>query len=169
MGYQKPKPIGVSAEAISVFAERIANALGLCPGAPLEPIIEQLGGKIQYLPINGDNSRKASITIEENGTFTIRLFSHIFPLQERMSIAHELGHLFLHSKFGDVSLEAFRDVSNENELVESEAHRFAYAFLMPEKKVREEVEKVGKDSLKIASIFMVPEPIAAQRIASIYK
>jgi len=151
---------------ISSLAESFAKALNYSPGDLLDPIVTRLHGNIVYLPLSAKESKQASITVEEGGEFVIRLFSPLFPLQERMSIAHELGHLFLHSRLGEIAIEASHDDNNENRLAENQAQRFARAFLMPSVKVQEMLA-AGSDSLGIAAAFMVPEPVARQRIAEI--
>ena len=161
------KPCGATPEVISNLAERVGTTLGFKPGDPLEPIIERLRGTIKYFPLAGAGSRQASITVERGGKFTLRLSAAIFPLQKRVSMAHELGHLFLHSRYGEVEFEAFHDVESENEQAESEAREFAYAFLMPTNELRQVMQDVGDDSTAVAAFFMVPEPIARQRMQDV--
>ena len=165
--YERPKPCGATAWDISVFAEKIAKALKLQPGAALEPVVERLGGTIRYLPFAEKNSKKASITVEKDGKFVIQLLNILFPLQERMSIAHELGHLFLHSRYGKVPLQAYHDAEDKNELVENEAHEFACGLLMPVESLRNAVKDFGNDSVRVAAHFMVPEPVARQRMINL--
>jgi Zn-dependent peptidase ImmA (M78 family) len=165
--YERPKPCGAAAWDISVFAEKIANALKLQPGAALEPVVERLGGTIRYLPFAEKNSKQASITVEKDGKFVIQLLHILFPLQERMSIAHELGHLFLHSRYGEIALQAYHDEEYKNELVEEEAYEFACGFLMPEKKFFKVAKYFNNDSVRVAAHFMVPEPVARQRMINL--
>jgi len=163
--YERPRPCGATAEVISAFAEKIASALDFKPGAELEPVVERLKGKFEYLPFDERNSGKASITVEKGGEFIIRLPSFHFPLQKRMLIAHELGHLFVHSRYGKVPLEAYAD--GEDETVEDEAHEFACAFLMPTKSLRRVAKASENDSIWVAAFFLVPEPVARQRMIDI--
>jgi Zn-dependent peptidase ImmA (M78 family) len=169
--YESPKPIGASKEEIWEFAERIATSLEYLPGDDIEPIVERLGGKVEYLGLTSEGTQTASITVEKDGKFIIQLFQNLFPLQERISIAHELGHLFLHSRLKGVPLQAFHDVDDEDEAAESEAHHFACAFLMPASAVVHAVNCFDKDSPAIAAFiaafFMVPEPVAHQRIEAV--
>lgn len=165
--YERPKPCGASVEEISVFAEKMAKALGFKPRAELEPIVARLKGTITYLPYTEENSKQASITVEKGGEFAIQLLRILFPLQKRMSIAHELGHLFLHSRYGEIALKAFHDSEDKNERVEDEAHEFACGFLMPETSFREIVKCFGNDSVGIAAYFMVPEPVVRQRMINL--
>jgi predicted transcriptional regulator len=166
--YEQPKPCGATAEEISLFAEKIAKFLKLKPGADLEPVVRCLNGKIEYLPFTNErNSRQASIIVEKGGEFTIRLIHVLFPLQSRMSIAHELGHLFLHSRYGEVALQAYDDTKEKDELVENEAYEFACGFLMPAKLFSKAIQAYDKDSVGIAAYFMVPEPVVRQRMINL--
>jgi len=163
--YKRPSPCGIGAERIAVLAEQLATKLNFQPGSDLEPIIEHLGGEITVLPIDERGSKWASITVEKGGKFTIKLPPLTFPLQQRMSMAHELGHLFLHSRRGEIALKAYRNAGEEeNELAENEAHEFAYEFLVPSKSLREVMEFFGDDTIGLAAHFMVPEPVIRQRL-----
>ena len=162
----QPKPCGISVREISAFAKKVAEALNFKPRSALETVVEYLGGEIKTLPFSVADSKRASITVEEGGKFTITLTPILFPLQKRMSIAHELGHLFLHSRYGEVALQAHHDSDEENDVVEDEAHEFACEFLMPTKLLRKIANFFDNDTIKIAAYFMVPEPIVRQRMAS---
>jgi hypothetical protein len=165
--YERPKPCGATAEEISAFAEKLAAFLDFKPGSDLEPVVERLKGKFEELPFTERDSRKASITVKKGGEFTIRLPLILFPLQKRMLIAHELGHLFLHSRYGEVALEAYHGAEGKNETVEDEAHEFACAFLMPTQLLRHVAGVFKNDSIEVAAYFMVPEPVARQRMIDI--
>lgn len=165
--YERPKPCGATAEMISTFADKIASALNFKPRSELEPIVERLKGKFEYLPFTERDSGKASITVEKGGEFTIRLPSFHFPLQKRMLIAHELGHLFLHSHYGKIPIEAYHNAEEKDEIVENEAHEFACAFLMPRQSLLRVAKANEKDSIWVAAFFMVPEPVARQRMIDI--
>ena len=167
MSYKQPEPCGATAEEISVFAEKIAEALDFKPGSDLEPVVNRLNGKIKYLPLTEKNSKQASITVEQGGKFVIQLLPFLFPLQKRMSIAHELGHLFLHSRYGEEPLKAYHDEEEKYETAEDEAHEFACAFLMPTQSLRRVAAAFDNDSIKVAAYFMVPEPVARQRMIDI--
>lgn len=47
------------------------------------------------------------------------------PVRSRFDLAHELGHLILHSKISD------KEFSNNSKILEKEANRFASALLLP--------------------------------------
>jgi len=73
----------------------------------------------------------------------------------------------LHSQLGEVAIQAFHGIGEEDEAAESEAHQFAYAFLMPSGAVKKAVDTFGRDSFAIAAEFMVPEPVAYRRIKDV--
>lgn len=162
--YGEPKACNLDSGAIASFAEQVASTMGFDPGADIEALVNRLNGKIEYCPPNEDLFKVASITVEKEGAFIIRLSALLFPLQKRFSIAHELGHLFLHSRYGEYPLEAYHNLEKENTQVESEADEFACALLMPSKIFKSVVSKLGKDSTNIAAFFMVPEPLVRQKM-----
>jgi len=165
--YERPKPCGASAEEISIFAEKIAEYFNVLPGYDLEPVVKRLNGIITYLQFTKTGTKQASIIVEKGGKFVIQLSPFLFPLQERISIAHELGHFFLHSRYGKVAIKAYHDADQRNELVEEEAYEFACGFLMPQTKFFEIAKYANNDSIKVATYFMVPEPVARQRLINL--
>ena len=156
---------GASKQEIIEYADAIAEHLKFQPGDDLELLVNRLKGEIEDM--ESDGSGQACITVNEDGSFIIRLFPFLFPLQRRLSIAHELGHLFLHSRYGEIPIEAFHDAENEDDLVEDEAHYFACAFLMPRKEFRKAAMLFGRDTVGIAAEFMVPEPIVRQMMQDV--
>lgn len=165
--YEGPKACGLDSNAIASFAEEIASTMKFHPGGDMEELVRRLNGKIEYCPPNKDLFKVASITVKEGGAFIIRLSALLFPLQKRFSIAHELGHLFLHSHYGQYPIEAYHDLERENTQVENEADEFACELLMPSKAFKNVVRQLGKDSTKIAAFFMVPEPLVRQRMGHV--
>ena len=90
-------PALASKAAIEVYAEEIANALSFNPGDALEPIVADLGGTIEYKnPISSGGSLPESIVIRSEESFTIYLGMMNSSERDRLTIAHELGHFFVH-------------------------------------------------------------------------
>ena len=102
----EPEPAGFARAAIDHFAGEIGQRLGLPPGADLEPVVERLGGKLEYK--TRLSFPQGSLVVRKQGDFTIYLPSMGGCLGNRFTIAHELGHYVLHSKFGAVPLKAGR-------------------------------------------------------------
>ena len=65
-------------------------------------------------------------------------------VRSRFDAAHELGHLVLHRKVDDRQLRTLRLFS----LIERQAHRFAGAFLLPEKEFLSEVWTPSIDAFR---------------------
>lgn len=64
--------------------------------------------------------------------------------RSRFDAAHELGHLLLHRSVSTARLRS----SSEWKFFETQAHRFAAAFLFPEKAFRDEILLVDLDALQ---------------------
>jgi len=163
------KPLGISFSAIHNIAEKSAALLDYAPGADLAPLIERIQGTIKYLaPSNA--TEQSRITVNPDGSFVIELSPVLFPLQERIAIAHELGHFVLHSKVGKIPLTAHftPDTEYEEEEAEFEAQEFASAFLMPANMLRSAIDSgVGRNILSLSAHFMVPVQIAAARLRAL--
>jgi len=173
---KRPKPCKVGRSLIFAYAEEAARHLELSFRDTVEDNLEQvvkqrLLGEIKDSSEPNKNGKKASIQVKADKTFTIQLFPSVFPLplQRRVLIAHELAHYILHSQWGKVELEASCGAESDdmNEEAENEAYEFARAFLVPTDLLRKAVESFGKDRALIAAYFMVPEPIARQRMQDI--
>ena len=81
--------------------------------------------------------------IEKNGDNKVRIYVNMdnAPVRRRFTIAHELGHYFLHHK--DKKELKYIDLrSTRRTKEEVEANKFAAELLMPEKELREEYEKL---------------------------
>jgi hypothetical protein len=125
------EPIGASRQQIQKFAESIRQGVGYEQGDNLDGVIHRLGGDLLYVGV--DHREGPSITVRGPRSFEIKVFVHSRLEQARVSLAHELGHYFLHSQSGQKPLEA--PFFGEGQ-VEVEANWFAYAFLMPEEEFR---------------------------------
>ncbi len=128
----------------------------------LKIFVEALGGKIvgtkdpEVFEVNG-----GSLLIKRRGNFLIRLPMDTSPLRDNFTIAHELGHYFLHYKDED-GVRLFARYGNDSK--EIQANRFAAAFLMP----KEEFLKVSNDCNNyvpfIASHFQVSTDVVEERL-----
>lgn len=98
------------------------------------------------------------------------------PNRKRFSIAHELGHHFLHlledGEFVDNEVDLFRftepSESNspeyEHRRMEVQANQFAAALLMPARLVEEVFQEVTKDLSELARYFKVSEEAMGYRL-----
>ncbi len=139
MEYEAPSPIWATKSDVDGFAEQVGSALGLEVGAPLETVVADLGGSIVYGGLNDHESNGGAIVATSDSDFTIYLSELTAPIRDRFTIAHELGHLFLHlpaileGKKGAV-MRATRLIDNNDDdqkRAEWEANWFAAGLLMP--------------------------------------
>jgi len=127
----------------------------------LDVIFEKEGYK--KVEINKPNGVNGSIThIPGKGTF-VAINTAMPPNRIRFTLAHELGHIFLHHDKRDVyDGEAVREFEsyNEDELPssapakETEANIFASELLIPLDQLKK-YAKQGYDLEKLAEIFQV--------------
>lgn len=133
--YPTPDASGLSKDSVYELAETIGARLGFEPGGSLEELVAKLGGRIRYQNLwDIESSESGSIQIHAEKNFDIFLAAHTGPLRDRFTIAHELGHYFLHFlfplKMGNRQgpMRARRYGSGR---VEWEANWFAAGLLMP--------------------------------------
>jgi Zn-dependent peptidase ImmA (M78 family) len=97
------------------------------------------------------------------------------PFRKRFTIAHELGHHFLHlmqdGDFVDMDVDLFRlepigHQLSENKRKEVEANQFAASILMPSELVIE-IYKTTRDISKLAEIFNVSETAMGIRLGQL--
>ncbi len=154
------KPTGWSRDAIDSVAARIAGELGYKPGGDLRPIVEKLGGRIEVEPWE-PGAHSGMLEVSEQGNFTIWLSPFTAELRDRFTIAHELGHFFLHADAGEKPIKIKRE---GNSRVESEANWFAAGFLLPQKAFLEAYRKFGGSIAALSSRFNVSDSVIATRI-----
>lgn len=76
---------------------------------------------------------------DEMKVLAVNPVTHLYPAKKRFSIAHELGHLFLHFTDNQKHYIAFRNyLGTEGKQEEIEANIFASNLLMPDEMVEKE-------------------------------
>jgi Zn-dependent peptidase ImmA (M78 family) len=106
--------------------------------------------------------------VRQQGRVLIAVNPNQHPNRQRFTMAHELGHFFVHQYYGSEDVEHvdgdFRlhwrnDTSSQGiDWGEIEANRFAAALLMPENLLKEDMNKCPTIDIE-----------AVQRLASLYK
>ncbi|MEW6139775.1 MAG: ImmA/IrrE family metallo-endopeptidase [Thermodesulfobacteriota bacterium] len=129
---------------------------------------EKLGGEIK---VSEDPSKleeeSGSLAIYRKGRFVIFLSPYTSPLRDNFTIAHEIGHYFLHFDHknqpsnGPVIFNRYGSGRDE-----WQANRFAAAFLMPKEEFLEVYERYGRNTRLVAGHFEVSEP--AVQVRAIY-
>ncbi|MGE8568022.1 MAG: ImmA/IrrE family metallo-endopeptidase [Achromobacter sp.] len=159
---------------VGEFARNLAESLGYKPNDDIEKIVYGLGGRIEYQDIlTLQDEESGSIIIEALDKFRIILASHTSKERDRFTIAHELGHYFLHcvlpaiesddiSKF--VPMRATRYGSDN---AEWQANWFAASFLMPADKFRQVFAETKGDVYALAQHFGVSVSAASVRVKSL--
>lgn len=141
-----PKPLRASKSAISTFAENVSKRVGYTYGEDMRSFVSRLGGRISFDDdIQPDNDSPESIVVSPDNKFQIFLPTVTTAERDRFTIAHELGHLFLHfpnirknhPKATMVATRRVKQDDDDQKRAEWEANWFAAAFLMPEKVFRE--------------------------------
>ena len=167
--FSLPSALKASRRSIESYAEKAAEILGFEPGGDLEAVVRKVGGRIHHkwlslretcpgweipsgIPDIATEHHSGVVLVKGHQDFDIFLSPFTGELRDRFTIAHELGHYFLHSKQGSTQIAAARLDSDRPEW---EANWFAAAFLMPESKVRDAWNRFGKNSFLCAASFLV--------------
>lgn len=159
---------------INRIAEAIRKACKIKSPADMHNVVSQLGGELK---INSNcNDFEAKIERADSDTFIISIVDgNHTEERKRFSIAHELGHLFLHMGYWIdetkwKSTEAYIDsvyYRYGHSKEESEANEFAAAFLMPDKEFkmvcRQNYSGSGYKIAEIAEYFQVSIEAARNR------
>ena len=132
-------------QEINAFAEHVRRVLDQPSPVDLFETVQRLNGNIERVTF--DNGVAGQIIRNGQDSFTIYIEKSHPPNRQRFSIAHELGHLFLHMGYmvdpkkwasvGTYMDSAMYRFGHSEE--ESEADEFAAAFLMP----RDEFRKIA--------------------------
>lgn len=158
-------------EHIHRLADAVRNGCGLPSPLDVKLLATRLNGRIIE-----ESAAEFEAKIERDGAgFKISLAKGSNERRQRFSIAHELGHLFLHMGYlvNDAkwkSSEPYKDAVYYRfgySIEESEANEFAAALLMP----RDEFRKVSHDNQSggmvdidgVAEHFMVSADAALTR------
>lgn len=142
---------------------------------PIDPVLlaNRLGVKVLNAKFWDDNLVG---TIEKRGDdMRILVKQSDPPSRKRFTIAHELGHLFLHladdGEYLDKEANLFRlrdgdDTTIQNRSQEIQANMFASSLLMPEEEVRRYWAE--RPSIReLARIFRVSNAAMGYRVASL--
>lgn len=157
-------------EKIEILAEKVRKDLALkwLP-EDMEKIIAKLGIKVKYAP----SDEFSGLLIRKDGSALIGVNNNESSVRQRFTIAHELGHFFLHP-----TQDAFVDYRDNLKGVirnakEREANMFAAAFLMPKSLIISDVNKLSKKGIfeseikELASKYNVSKESMSYRILNL--
>ena len=109
--YEAAKPCGLHKSEIHKYTEQVATTLGLEPGGDLIGPVTKLGGIVRVVSSTDlSDTRDGSIAIEPEGQFKISLADNVGPPRNSFTIAHELGHYFLHRAMRSSNENGFKAV-----------------------------------------------------------
>lgn len=157
---------------INRLAETIRDELELDVPVKVDEAVERLGGSLEFRRLDS----KIEALVQKNGDrFKIIVDDQKPATRTRFSVAHELGHLFLHMGYL-VDPEKWTKAQEYRDSVyfryghgveEDEADEFAAAFLMPETAFKNAVQtraKNGECSLdELATFFHASASAVARR------
>ena len=157
---------------INDMADAVRDVYGIKgPISDIDQVVKEMGGIVRE-DFSLDGFSDGRVRKLENGGFEITVSPYQTVERRNFTIAHELGHLFLHMGFmtDEERWESQNNISyyrSGNSELEYQSNEFAAAFLMPAmeyKKVMDEntVGNLVKTS-KVAEYFHVSIDAAANR------
>lgn len=153
-----PIPLFSKKKTVEEFAQKIASKLQFNYADDLFVLVKTLGGTISTGNTGKEDIESGSILIDKNAKFEILISPFTSIERDRFTIAHELGHLFLHyPKVRDAMddnaiFRATRYIDpndKEQQIAEREANWFAASLLMPEDKFKEIYSNKGYKQAEI--------------------
>lgn len=151
----------LSKAGIEAYAAKVATAYGFQAGqTDVRELVKALGGTLE----SADLTESGYICVRRPGDFVILLPPHTSLHRDTFTIAHELGHYFLHARQGQTPIEAKRDLTPDR--AEWEANWFAAALLMPATEFEEIYRRLGSTlpETDLAAHFGVSEAAAEVRL-----
>lgn len=139
-------------EKIELKAEEILQTLGI-KNTPIS--IEEIASKLQIKISRAPSKDFSGLLIRKDGHALIGINNSEAPTRQRFTIAHELGHFFLHPR-----KDTFVDYRNNKKdmvrtVIEKQADMFAAALLMPRTLIEKDFRiliKKGFGEVELASI-----------------
>lgn len=147
---------GLSYHAIRKYAERIGDVHGAYDddgSIDIRKLVDLLGGRVLV------GNSEESLHVDEEDRFTIFVPSSTSMRRDRFTIAHELGHYFLHYLYPQQRGAASFARGGRNR-AETEANVFASSLLMPANAFRRMHGVLDGDVRALAAHFDV-SPAAA--------
>lgn len=143
---------------IQLYAEELAKNFEYEPNSTtIDTVCKNIGVDLEFInPLLDEDNFNGSMFIDKDEkTIKITLSNLTNDLRNNFTIAHELGHLFLHSqniKERKISFNRF----GSNRL-EWEANWFAAAFLMPESRFKDKNTEYNGSLYDLSFYFNVSE------------
>lgn len=171
--YKAPIPTNWNKAGVENIADIVSKHFNFNIGDPVEEIVSRQGGSVSYGSNSSDEVEGGAIIASKFDEFRIVISEHTSAKRDRFTIAHELGHLFLHlakvqEQEPGAIMRATRHVDKTDRIqqrAEWEANWFAAQLLMPRVEFKACVEEFKYEYA--ASVFGVSEQAAKVRAESI--
>lgn len=150
-------PSNLTLRVIRDYAEKVGEHYSIYDEvgcADIDGLVAQLGGRVHV------QDGPESLKVLEEDDFVINVPSSTSARRDRFTIAHELGHYFLHYIYPELSGPKSFDRGASNR-AETEANTFASSLLMPAGAFRRAHEATGGNARRLAAMFDV-SPRAAE-------
>lgn len=170
--YEQAQASGLSKPAVYSFAEQLASQLNFKPGDDIDALVSRIGGRVKMQNTLFDDPEKSgSLLVHAPDHFEIIVPAHTSPTRDRFTVAHELGHYFVHYLWRKRTSVGMPDqmvaLRKGSDRVEWEANWFAAGFLMPEKAFRKAFRDYAGSASAIARHFGVSQQAAEVRAAQL--
>jgi hypothetical protein len=161
-------PDALTNATIEDRAEAAATQFGFDPETEeVQALVRRIGGRINLLQLPDERQLDGgSLAVRGPGDLDIYLSPYTGRLRDNFTIAHELGHYFLHTgtppgtnggvfgRYGD-------------DIRERQANRFAAALLMPRTRFLQLADRYANNEVTLASCFNVSPKAAQVRLISL--
>lgn len=152
-------------------AENILKDLDLNDEIPVNPLLVASLEDISVYKVDFNSEDVSGIIRKSEDGVRVYIKDGEYLPRQRFTLAHELGHFYLHLKDGDGNFVDSNKTLNRGTLdsldnEELEANCFAAALLMPSKVVAELYNK-GYSERKIADLLNVSLPALKKRIVTL--
>ncbi len=164
MSVRITEPSKLSFDAIRDYAERVGANYDIYDrsgNGDVMDLVRRLGGRVMI----GDS--RESLHVNRSGDFIIFLPQMTSSRRDRFTIAHELGHYFLHYLHAKRE-EAASFGRGERNLVETQANVFASSLLMPAEQFADAWRRHRGNVRALATLFDV-SPAAVEVRAEVLK
>lgn len=116
-----------------------------------------------------DNELSGMLQKNSDGIWTITVNALHHPKRQRFTLAHELGHYFLHRNRAISFVDEALYRSTHMDSMEYEANNFAGALLMPKKPLLDFMNANGPDAELISAYFDVSVLAAKIRVETLQR
>jgi Zn-dependent peptidase ImmA (M78 family) len=160
----------INVKEIEAQAEKILEANSI-RSIPIP--IEEVAHNENILVSKAGSKSVSGVLLRKEGIAFIALNSNELPVRQRFTLAHELGHYFLHPN-KNTFIEYRDNKEKEKEEVirsskEIEANKFAAAILMPRKFLIEDVSKFSASGVTSEHVSFLAKKYEVSEKAMTYR